>query len=169
MRDTKEIAQKIGQFVYSLLFNVYQQLGSGFSESVYQNAFAIELREKGLQYLREINLEIFYKGQAIGNDRPDFVILGGKIGDLEIKFPILIEMKVTNTITNDHRQQLKTYFLSLSQSKDKRLRNAKLGLLVKILKSEDYRFKEKKKEPIEIEMFYFDEIKREMRIINKEC
>jgi len=78
-------------------------------------------------------------------------------------------MKVTNTITNDHRQQLKTYFLSLSQSKDKRLRNAKLGLLVKILKSEDYRFKEKKKEPIEIEMFYFDEIKREMRIINKEC
>ena len=165
MENFKEIAQKIGQFLYSLLFNVYQQLGSGFNESVYQNAFAIELREKGIQYLREINLEIFYKGQVVGNDRPDFVILGGKIEDLEINFPILIEMKVTNTITNDHRQQLKTYFISLSQSKDKRLRNTKFGLLVKILKSEDYGFKGKKKEPIEIEMFWFDRIGRKIKLI----
>ena len=39
---------------------VYVTLGDGFSEDMYQRALAFELRNKGIDYLRETNVEIFY-------------------------------------------------------------------------------------------------------------
>ena len=161
----QKFAQKIGKFVYDLLINVYNGLGSGFSETVYQNAFSIELRERGIEYLREVNLEVFYKGQAVGNDRPDFIILKGKIDNLEIKYPVVIEMKVGNFISNDNRQQLKTYFVSLCQSKDRRLKDIRLGILARILKSEDHFVPERTRGPVEIEVFWFDDIRRGMDLV----
>jgi len=64
--------KKICQDLFKMANNIYSELGGGFNETVNQNALAIELRENKINYLKEVNIEIFYKGNSIGTDRPDF-------------------------------------------------------------------------------------------------
>ena len=43
-------------------------LGCGFNEVIFQNALAIEFRKRKIEYLKEVNIEIFYKGESVGVD-----------------------------------------------------------------------------------------------------
>lgn len=58
---------------------VYKTLGDGFSEDMYQRALAFELRNKSIDYLRETNVEIFYKDQMVGLGEIDFYFPAQKI------------------------------------------------------------------------------------------
>ncbi len=49
-------------------------LGTGFIKTIYQNALAIEFRKRNIEYLKVVNIEIFYEGESVGTDRPDFII-----------------------------------------------------------------------------------------------
>ena len=63
---------------------VHRVLGCGFSESVYQEALAIELQLKSIPFRREVALEIQYKGQKLATAyRPDFICFDRVI--LELK------------------------------------------------------------------------------------
>lgn len=53
---------------------VHQELGPGFEEVIYQRALALELAAQGLDFSREVWLEIHYRGQKIGRKRVDFII-----------------------------------------------------------------------------------------------
>ena len=68
---------------------VHKVLGNGFQEVIYQRALAIEMKKQGLEYSREHEMEIFYKGENIGSRRVDFFI-EGKIM-VELKAIILLE------------------------------------------------------------------------------
>lgn len=68
---------------------VHKELGNGFQEVIYQRALEIELRNAGLQYNREFEMDIFYKGEQIGTRRVDFLI-EGKIS-VELKAIISLE------------------------------------------------------------------------------
>lgn len=151
---SKNYYKKLGEFIYEMTQDIYNDLGSGFPEAVYQNAIAIELRDRNIEYLKEVNIEIFYKEHSVGTDRPDFILLSGKIGNVKIKEPIVLEMKVASSLSNDNRQQLKSYFTSLPQNKDSRLKKIVTGVLLKIPKSEDFVSPEKTK-PIEVEVYSF--------------
>ncbi len=54
--------------------NVHNELGNGFQEVIYQRALEIEFQEARLDYAREQEMPIFYKGQVIGARRADFWI-----------------------------------------------------------------------------------------------
>ena len=54
--------------------NVHNTLGNGFQEVIYQRCLAIEMRIKNLQYVREIEIPIFYKGNEVGTRRVDFLV-----------------------------------------------------------------------------------------------
>jgi GxxExxY protein len=51
---------------------VHRELGNGFQEVIYQRALAIELKIHGLEFEREKEMPIFYKGYNIGTRRVDF-------------------------------------------------------------------------------------------------
>jgi GxxExxY protein len=68
---------------------VHKILGNGFQEVIYQRALAIEMKKQGLEYSREHEMEIFYKGENIGSRRVDFFV-EGKIM-VELKAIILLE------------------------------------------------------------------------------
>lgn len=53
---------------------VHRELGPGFQEVVYQRALERELRAVGIEYTRECDVPVFYKGDQIDTRRVDFVV-----------------------------------------------------------------------------------------------
>jgi GxxExxY protein len=53
---------------------VHRELGPGFEEIIYQRALARELPAHGLEFSREVWVDIFYKGEKVGRKRIDFII-----------------------------------------------------------------------------------------------
>src|ERR671939_597581 len=59
-----------------VFYDVYNERGAGFVESVYQAAFDLALADAGITAIREAPLEIFFRGRPVGFFRPDFVVEG---------------------------------------------------------------------------------------------
>ena len=53
---------------------VHRTLGPGFREVIYQRALALELPRHGLEFGREVWIDVYYKGAKVGRKRVDFVI-----------------------------------------------------------------------------------------------
>ena len=123
---TKETQSKAVTLIKTLAEEVWKNLGCGFTEQIYQSALGIEIIKNNIDYLKEVNIEIFYKGEGVGVDRPDFIIT--KIGGFQK--PILLETKVGDRITDDHRAQLKSYCISLPRNNNPVLRNFAEGILL---------------------------------------
>ena len=81
-------------------FHVYNKLGFGFLESVYQEALEIEFRRRNIPYEREKILKITYDGIELKQTyKADFVCYG----------KIIVELKAVNTLDNTHRSQVYNY------------------------------------------------------------
>ena len=78
---------------------VHSTLGPGFLESVYQNALAHELREKGFSVACECRLQVRYKDLVVG----DF------IADMLVNDLVLIENKAVQALNTAHEVQLVNY------------------------------------------------------------
>ena len=68
---------------------VHRHLGNGFQEVIYQRALGIEMSLQELEFSREHEMEIFYKGEDIGIRRVDFFVEGKVM--VEIKAIIQLE------------------------------------------------------------------------------
>ena len=81
-------------------FKVYNTLGHGFLEAVYQEAFEIELQKQGIPYEREKELRILYDGVLLKQTyKADFVCYG----------KIIVELKAVSAIDGTHRSQVHNY------------------------------------------------------------
>jgi GxxExxY protein len=78
---------------------VHRLLGSGFQEIIYQRALAIEMRNHGIDFIREQEMQILYKGENIGTRRVDFFIEG----------KIMVEIKAIVQIEDVHLAQAINY------------------------------------------------------------
>ncbi len=94
------------------MFDVYNELGPGLLESVYESALAYELREKGLNIKTQVALPVVYKETQLE--------LGFRI-DILVEDKVIIELKSIETILDVHHKQVLTYL---------KLTNIKLGLLI---------------------------------------
>mgnify|MGYP001440948394 CR=1 FL=1 len=66
----EEITDKIIKSFYT----VYNKLGYGFLEKVYENALLFELRQDGLNSARQVPIEVYYKEQCVGNYFADLLV-----------------------------------------------------------------------------------------------
>ena len=79
---------------------VHSQLGCGFLEPVYQEAFSIELALRGIPFEREVQLPILYKGQRLSSCyRVDFRCYG----------EIIVELKALGNLSGIEESQLINY------------------------------------------------------------
>lgn len=93
----KDITEKI----LGASFEVNKFLGNGFQEVIYQRALAWEMRQKGLEFAREIEQDIFYKDlpEPIGTRRADFVV----------ESKVLVELKAIIQVEDVHLAQALNY------------------------------------------------------------
>jgi GxxExxY protein len=78
---------------------VHRILGNGFQEVIYQRSLGIEMEKQGLKYSREHEMEIFYKGEHVGNRRVDFFVEG----------KIMVELKAVIQLEDVHLAQAINY------------------------------------------------------------
>ena len=78
---------------------VHATLGNGFQEVIYQRALAIELAEQGLSFQRELEMQIYYKGQEIGTRRVDFLV----------EDKVMVEIKAVTILEAVHQAQAINY------------------------------------------------------------
>lgn len=95
------------QFLYSditksiigTFYEVYNELGHGFIESVYDNSLAIALRGKGYEVHQQIAIPVWFRGKKVG----DFD------ADILVNRLVLLELKVARSIEDAHIAQLLNY------------------------------------------------------------
>ena len=81
-------------------FKVYNGLGYGFLEAVYQEALEIEFQKQGIPYEREKELKITYAGVELKQTyKADFVCYG----------KIIVELKAVSELADAHRSQVYNY------------------------------------------------------------
>ncbi|MCB0479963.1 MAG: GxxExxY protein [Flavobacteriales bacterium] len=103
---------KISYEIRGAIFDVYNELGPGLLESVYQSALLFELIERGLNVKSEVPLPVVYKEKKLE--------LGYRL-DLLVNDLVIIEIKSVEMLMNVHHKQLLTYL---------KLTGLKLGILV---------------------------------------
>ncbi|MBD0403874.1 GxxExxY protein [Flammeovirga sp. EKP202] len=77
---------------------VHRTLGNGFREVIYQRALALEFKNQGISYQREMEMSIYYEGVHIGTRRVDFYVEG-----------IMVELKAVIRLEDVHLAQAKNY------------------------------------------------------------
>jgi GxxExxY protein len=97
--------------VRGCIFTVYNELGFGHKEDVYHKALAKEFNSLHIPYKTETGLQVNYKGEVVGNYRPDFLI----------DDKIIIELKAVEYMPKLYETQLLHYLKTTGYS---------LGLLV---------------------------------------
>jgi GxxExxY protein len=98
----------------ALTQDIYDKLGSGFDEVVYQKAFEVGLRLRGLTYEAQRIVPVFYEGFYIGEGKPDLVVGNGAE-------KVVIELKAVESVGHKERAQIENYLHVL---------DLRLGLLI---------------------------------------
>ena len=88
------------------IFDVYNELGPGLLESVYEEALAFELQERGLEVFRQMEVPILYKG----NELKTPLRL-----DLMVNDRVIIELKSVEDMKPVFTKQLLTYLKLLDK------------------------------------------------------
>lgn len=111
----KQANMELNDLTYKIrgaIFEVYNTLGPGLLESVYESALAMELIQSGFSVQTQVALPVVYKENKLE--------LGFRI-DILVENSIIIEIKSVDALHNVHKKQLLTYL---------KLSNKKLGILV---------------------------------------
>jgi GxxExxY protein len=85
--------------ILKAFFKVYNTLGYGFAERVYENALAIELKKSGLRVEKQKEITVYYESEVVGDYVADTVVNG----------VVMLELKAVRTLTEDHEAQLLNY------------------------------------------------------------
>jgi GxxExxY protein len=114
----EELTGKIIQAFYK----VYNTLGYGFLERVYENALVIELRTMGCKVLQQMKIMVYYEGQKVGEYETDLIV-----EDL-----VIVEIKAKESLREEHETQLINYLKATK---------IEVGLLLNFGKKPEFRRK----------------------------
>jgi GxxExxY protein len=103
--DQEQIRGKhdeLTQRIIGVFYLVYNELGYGFLESVYQGAMRIALMEVGLEVQTEVSIPVHFHGQVVGLFRADLVV----------DRKVLLELKSLEALLRQHESQTLHYLRS---------------------------------------------------------
>ncbi len=95
----EHITDELSGRVIGAAMRVHSTLGPGFTESVYQNALALEMALEGILFEREVKLEVRYRGELVGQYRADLLVSG----------KLILELKAVQAILPEHEVQVVNY------------------------------------------------------------
>ena len=113
-----EITEKIIKAFY----NVYNKLGFGFLEKVYEHAILIELRKMGVEVVNQYMIKVFY----------DRIEVGNYFADLFVENSVIVEIKAAEGLIEEHEAQLVNYLKAT---------NIEVGLLLNFGKKPSFKRK----------------------------
>ncbi|WP_291108246.1 GxxExxY protein [Flavobacterium sp. UBA6195] len=105
--------------ILKLFYEVYNELGHGFLEKVYQNALYTELKKNGFEVESQKQIKVYYKNVEVGE----------YYADLIVNDKVILELKATESITEAHEFQLLNYLKST---------NIEVGLLLNFGKKPEF-------------------------------
>ena len=108
--------------IIKAFYTVYNKLGYGFLEKVYENALLIELRNMGFNCKNQFPIKVFYKEEQVGKYYADIIV------DDEI----ILELKAMESLCEEHEYQLINYLKATE---------IELGLLFNFGKKPEFRRK----------------------------
>ncbi len=85
--------------IIRVYYDVYNELGHGFLEAVYERAMDIALVEAGLTVEHQVSVPVWFSGQMMGDFRPDLVV----------NRAVVVELKAARTLDSAHEAQLLHY------------------------------------------------------------
>lgn len=89
----------ITEAILKVYFEVYNELGSGFLEKVYQNAMYFELKDKGFKVEAQKQIKVYFKKQLVGE----------YFADLLIEDKVIVELKAIEMLMDVHMAQIINY------------------------------------------------------------
>lgn len=89
-----------GYALIGACFEVYNELGHGFLEDVYQESLEIELTKRGIPYAAQVGLPVTYKGAPLRKRYQ---------ADLVVFDKIVVELKALKSLLPEHEAQLLNY------------------------------------------------------------
>lgn len=91
--------QELTQKIIGTFYTVYNTLGYGFLEKVYENAMVIELQSAGLEVAAQYPINVYYREQVVGE----------YMADLLVAQRVIVELKAVRTLLPEHEAQLLNY------------------------------------------------------------
>lgn len=89
----------LARAVIGAAIEVHKLLGPGFLESVYEEALCVELRLRGIPFVRQAPIAVHYKGHPVGENRLD-ILVGGML---------VVELKTVDALAPLHHAQVLSY------------------------------------------------------------
>ena len=91
--------EELTEKVIGICFEVSNELGGGFLESVYQKALTIALTQKGFTVEEQVPLKVKFRGQVVGDFYPDILV----------NSKLIVELKSIKSISSEHEAQMINY------------------------------------------------------------
>ena len=98
-RKTALALQDLTEKVLAACFEVANELGSGFVESVYEKALLIALHQRGIEAECQVPLKVMFRNEVVGDFYAD-ILVGNKL---------IIELKAVRNLVSEHQAQLINY------------------------------------------------------------
>ena len=93
------IHRELTERVIGVFYDVYNDLGAGFLEAVYENAMAVALHEAGLPLRQQVDIPVHFRGVVVGDYRADLIVDEN----------LIVEIKAIANLAPVHEAQLLNY------------------------------------------------------------
>lgn len=91
--------EELTRAIIGCAFEVLNELGAGFLESVYEKALLVALRQKGIKAVAQQPIKVMFKGECVG----DFY------ADIFVEESVIVELKAAKALAPEHQAQIINY------------------------------------------------------------
>jgi len=98
------LEEPLSNKLISAFYEVYNTLGYGFLEKVYENAMILELQKRGVRGRKQVPLKVYYANQQVGD----------YFADIIVEDAIIVELKAHEGLREEHEAQLLNYLRATS-------------------------------------------------------